>query len=80
LGVDAEVVVEYGLYVKALSQGHVLPVGYCHGSLGYIPTARQLAEGGYEADGSTPYLLLPSRFAPEVEERLRTGIARLIGP
>lgn len=78
LGVDAEVVVEYGLYVKALSRGHVLPVGYCHGSLGYIPTARQLAEGGYEADGSTPYLLLPSRFAPEIEELMRAGIARLI--
>ena len=77
LTTNAEVVVEYGLFAKALSGG-VLPVTCCNGMIGYVPTAAQIAEGGYEPDGSTRYFLLPSRFSPVIERDVRQAIENLI--
>jgi len=67
---NGEVTVAYGLRVKARSGGTVWPVGYANGMLGYLPTAQQLADGGYEADESTRYYLLPGRFARSIEQRI----------
>lgn len=77
LAANAEPVVEYGLYTRQISGGSVLPAGYSNGMLGYVPTARQIAEGGYESDESGLYLLLPSRFSPEIEGRVRQAIHSL---
>ncbi|WP_010276227.1 neutral/alkaline non-lysosomal ceramidase N-terminal domain-containing protein [Paenibacillus senegalensis] len=74
LAVNSEVVVEYGLYVKQLSSGECLPLGYTNGMIGYVPTARQLSEGGYEADQSTKYFLLPSPFDFSIEHDVRRKI------
>lgn len=78
LAITGEVVVEYGLQVRSRSGGTVLPMGYANGMTGYIPTARILAEGGYEATGSTPYFFLPAPFAPAVEDVVRHAIDMLV--
>ncbi|RJE90909.1 hypothetical protein D3P07_02160 [Paenibacillus sp. 1011MAR3C5] len=78
LAMDGEVVTEYGSFVKEQFAGKVLPVGYSNGMLGYIPTAEQLAEGGYEADESYVYFHLPARFAPSVEEIIKQEIREML--
>lgn len=75
---NAEVVVEYGIFAKNLVQDRVLPMGYCNGMIGYIPTARQLREGGYEAVESTYYFGLPAPLHPSVEKQLCTAIGRIL--
>lgn len=49
-GVSAEPVVEHGLAIRSLFPG-VWPVGCIDDVLGYVPTDRQIVEGGYEAGG-----------------------------
>ncbi|HVX42789.1 MAG TPA: neutral/alkaline non-lysosomal ceramidase N-terminal domain-containing protein [Mycobacteriales bacterium] len=78
LAMNGEVTVEYGLDIKAASGGRILPVGYSNGMIGYLPRAYQLPQGGYEVDSSTRYYLLPSRFAPGIEDGITTCTRRLI--
>lgn|GEM_PF-102270 len=74
LAMNAEVVVEYGLYLKSISNQAVVPIAYSDGMIGYIPTARQLEEGGYEPIDSTYYFGLPAPFAPATEARLKEAL------
>ncbi|MFD0958396.1 neutral/alkaline non-lysosomal ceramidase N-terminal domain-containing protein [Paenibacillus chungangensis] len=67
LAASGELVSEYGLWVKRRSEGTVLSLGYCNGLLGYIPTARQISEGGYESMDSFPFFGLEGPFADHVE-------------
>jgi hypothetical protein len=46
--------------------------------IGYVPTAQQLAEGGYEAEGSCPYFGLPGPFDPRIEGLIRRAIDELV--
>lgn len=78
LAMDGEIVVEYGLYAKLLSHNKVLPLGYSNGLLGYIPTARQIREGGYESDSSTVYFGFPSILSPRVEANVRRAIEQIV--
>lgn len=71
LAMNGEVCVDYGLQIKSVSQGTVLPVAYSNGMIGYIPTAEQVDQGGYEADESSRYYLLPGRFSRQIDERIR---------
>lgn len=64
---NAEMVAEYGMHLKRMTEGHVLSLGYTNGMIGYVPTAQQIAEGGYEAYWSTHYFLLPAPLSTEVE-------------
>ncbi|MHB1654249.1 MAG: glucosamine-6-phosphate deaminase [Desulfitobacteriaceae bacterium] len=68
LTANAEMVVHYGLLIKDKFSGQVLPVGYTNGMIGYVPTAEQIAEGGYEAKDSGLYFGLPAPFASTLEE------------
>ncbi len=79
VAMNGEVCVDYGLYVRAISGGTTLPLGYANGMTGYIPTAAIIAEGGYEAGDSIPYFYLPAPFVPEVESMLKQGLTDLIG-
>ncbi|HEY6739669.1 MAG TPA: hypothetical protein VI076_12560 [Actinopolymorphaceae bacterium] len=74
LGFDAEVTVPYGLWIKRRFSGRVLPLGYTNGMIGYVPTAEQLADGGYEPDESYQYIYRPGRFAPDVEQLVKRAI------
>lgn len=78
LAIDAEVVVEYGLAIKRLSRGRVLPLPYSNGMIGYLPTARQIDEGGYESRESLYFFGLPGPFAAEAERLVMERIAALI--
>jgi hypothetical protein len=70
LTINAEVVVEYGLFVKSRSSGKVLPIGYSNGMIGYVPTAKQIKEGGYEAGTSIYYFGLPAPFDYSIESKV----------
>ncbi len=78
LAMSGEIVVEYGLEVKRRSRGAMLPLGYSNGMIGYVPTARQTREGGYEAEGSVPFFDLPSPFDESVEGAVRGAISSLL--
>ncbi len=77
---NAEVVVEYGLFVKRQSGGAILPVAYSNGMIGYVTTERQLAEGGYEAREAFRYFGMPGPFAASTERMIREAIAKLLLP
>ena len=79
LAVNGEMVHAYGEFVKTRFDKTVLPVGYSNGMIGYVPTAEQLAEGGYEAVDFIYYFGLPAPFSPEAEQLIRDGIVRLVG-
>ena len=78
LAMNAEPAVAYGLFAKGQSGGRVLPLGYSNGMLGYLMTARQIVEGGYEPVDSCPYFGLPGPFAPSVEADVLAAISDLI--
>lgn len=78
LGMDAEPVTVYGQLIKLRSGGDVLPLGYTDGMIGYLVTADQLAEGGYEPAGSTRYFGLPAAFAAQAQPRVEQALTRLI--
>ncbi|MFB5190678.1 neutral/alkaline non-lysosomal ceramidase N-terminal domain-containing protein [Alicyclobacillus fastidiosus] len=67
LAANAEMVVEYGLQIRQEFHNAVLPLGYTNGMIGYVPTARQIVEGGYEASESCAYFGLPSSFDEQIE-------------
>jgi hypothetical protein len=78
LAMDGEVVLEYGAYAKQLSGGETLAMGYSNGMVGYVPTASQVAEGGYEGKDSFVYFALPAAFDPELESIIKNAIQQLI--
>ncbi|MFB6465407.1 neutral/alkaline non-lysosomal ceramidase N-terminal domain-containing protein [Cytobacillus sp. Hz8] len=77
LAANAEMVVEYGIFAKEILGDHLLPIGYTNGMIGYIPTEKQLEEGGYEPVESTYYFGLPSQFSPEIEGIIKEVIAQI---
>jgi Neutral/alkaline non-lysosomal ceramidase, N-terminal len=79
VAMNGEVSVAYGLAIKEMSQQRALPVAYANGTIGYLPTAAQIAEGGYEAEESARYLLLPGYYAPEIEGMITTATQEVIG-
>lgn len=79
LAMDGEIVLEYGEYIKRLSGGRTLALGYSNGMIGYVPTAEQIVEGGYEGKDSGVYFMLAAPFAPETETRIYKAIDQLIG-
>ncbi|MBO9607741.1 MAG: hypothetical protein J7639_17400 [Paenibacillaceae bacterium] len=78
LAIDGEVVVEYGLLIKRLSQHRVLPLAYSNGMVGYIPTAQQIRDGGYEGCDSFVIFGYPSPFAETIEPLIHTAIDTLL--
>ncbi|GGH86364.1 hypothetical protein JOD43_003514 [Pullulanibacillus pueri] len=60
--------------------GHdVLSLGYTNGMIGYVPTAEQLKEGGYEAEESAAYFGLPSPYSEKVECLITKGLTEIKG-
>ncbi|MEF3313053.1 neutral/alkaline non-lysosomal ceramidase N-terminal domain-containing protein [Paenibacillus sp. GYB004] len=79
LTMNAEVVVEYGLYIKEISSGSVWPVPYSNGMIGYVPTREQIRCGGYEPLLSTYYFYMPGRFEESIEDTLRGKLDEIVG-
>jgi neutral ceramidase len=69
VAMSGEVVVDYvALLEKALGPNQLWLAAYCNDVFGYVPSARVLAEGGYETRGL--YAGGVGTFAPQTEEVL----------
>jgi hypothetical protein len=78
LTLNGEISVEYGLKLRERTNDTVLPVGYSNGMIGYVTTAQQIIEGGYEPVESTRYYGLPAPFATEIEALITSRISDLV--
>jgi len=79
VALGGEVVVDYALRLKReLETENLWTIAYANDVCGYIGSARVLYEGGYEADGSTIYYTLPTRWAYDVEERIISTVHEII--
>ena len=74
---NAELVHAYGTFLKKQNE-MVTPLGYSNGMVGYIPTSKQLKEGGYEADESLFYFGYPSKIANEMENIIKMEMKKLM--
>ncbi len=83
VAMSGEVVTDYVLRLKReLGASSLWVTAYCNDVMAYIPSARILNEGGYEADFSMMYYDLPGKWKPEVEEliiRKVHELARKVG-
>jgi hypothetical protein len=78
VGLSGEVVVDYVTRLeKALGPNQLWIAGYCNDVFGYLPSARVLAEGGYETRGL--YSGGAGFFAPQAEEVLVQKVRELAG-
>jgi hypothetical protein len=78
LAMNAEIVVEYGLFIKRQFAGSVLPVPYSNGMIGYVPTATQVRDGGYEVKDSFPYFGLPAPFDSSLETKIFESLLKFV--
>lgn len=78
LTMNCEAVVNYGLFIKRQFKGKVLPLGYSNGMFGYLPTAQQIEEGGYEPYDSSFYFAMPSTLEDGVEQQVYRSIIQLV--
>ncbi len=74
---SGEMVQAYGAALKQLGND-VVPLGYSNGMTGYIPTAQQLSEGGYEAEDFIFYFGLPAPFQPSIEKTIYRTVNELL--
>jgi hypothetical protein len=78
VGVAAEVVTEYGALVNSTFDGSVnIPVGYIDEVYGYLPTARMLREGGYEASWFLRPFALEGPLNPRIEHSCLDALREL---
>jgi hypothetical protein len=74
-----EVVVDYSRRLKRLlAEDHPWMVGYAYEVPCYIPSARLLKEGGYEAESSLPYYGLYGPFRTSIEDLLVNRAAAMV--
>lgn len=71
VAIPGEYFVEFGLQIKAASEAAVtLVIELANGSIGYIPTAEALAEGGYEGSSA--------KFSPDAGQMLADAALEMI--
>lgn len=74
-----EITVDYSLRIKRDFDGSRLWVnGYSNDVPCYIPSRRVLEEGGYEGATAMVYYDRPTKFAPDVEERIMSAVSELM--
>jgi hypothetical protein len=78
IALNGEVVVDYGLFLKEQFGDKIFAVGYTNGMIGYIPTAQQIKEGGYESQDSIYYFALPSRYSKVIEKQIKDGLVAIM--
>jgi neutral ceramidase len=75
LAMAGEVVVDYSLFAKKeYGAENLFVAGYSNEVMCYIPSKRILHEGGYEANSSMIYYVMPGPFADNVEDKITAGI------
>lgn len=71
VSLGGEVVIDYNFRLKReLSRRPLWITGYANDVMAYIPSARVLKEGGYEADASQIYYGQPTKWAPAIEDKI----------
>ncbi|MBL0159574.1 MAG: neutral/alkaline non-lysosomal ceramidase N-terminal domain-containing protein [Bryobacterales bacterium] len=79
VALGGEVVIDYALWVQRTFPGERLMVaGYSNDVPCYIPSARVLKEGGYEAVDSMIYYGQPGPFTEEVEPRIQEAVQQVM--
>lgn len=78
VSLGGEVVVDYNRRLKKeLAARPLWITAYANNVLAYIPSARVLKEGGYEADSSQVYYGLPTKWAVNTEARIISTVLEL---
>ncbi len=75
-----EMSVEYGLRLKkelGSRFGHVWPMGYANGMVGYVCSERQIPEGGYEVFTSMQYNGNTGPYESGTEDQIITAISEI---
>ncbi|HJU11467.1 MAG TPA: neutral/alkaline non-lysosomal ceramidase N-terminal domain-containing protein [Candidatus Binataceae bacterium] len=80
IALGGEVVVDYSLRLqRELGRDHPLWIaGYANDVMAYIPSLRVLKEGGYEGDTSMIPYGMPSKWGPEIEEKIVARVRELV--
>lgn len=81
VGMAGEMSAEYGLrLVRELGHrfGQVWPVGYANEIVGYVPSERQLPEGGYEVFTNMQYIGKPGPYASGTAERIFAAVREML--
>ena len=79
VALGGEVVVDYALRLtREYPDRRIWAAGYCNDVFGYVPSARVLAEGGYEGADAMIYYGRPGPFADGVEELIVGEVHRLV--
>ena len=79
LALGGEVTVDYALRVQREYHGEpVIVAAYSNDVMSYIPSARVLREGGYEAVDSMLYYGLAGPYASDVEERVFAAVHQVM--
>lgn len=72
IAVNGEVVGDYARDIRAaFPDCRILAAGYSNTLLGYLATAQQLQEGGYESEGFLYYFGLPGKWDASLDKTLR---------
>ncbi|MCL6509044.1 MAG: hypothetical protein K6T59_18715, partial [Bryobacteraceae bacterium] len=81
VALGGEVVVDYALRLKKElpRKPAIWVTGYANDVMAYIPTARLLREGGYEADFSQIYYGMPGKWSAAIEELIITKVKQQAG-
>jgi hypothetical protein len=70
-----EITVDYSLRIKReFDRARMWVNGYSNDVPCYVPSRRVLDEGGYEGAGAMVYYDRPTKFAPDVEERIMKAV------
>ena len=70
-----EITVDYSLRIKQeFDRPRIWVNGYSNDVPCYVPSRRVLDEGGYEGAGAMVYYDRPTKFAPDVEERIMSAV------
>jgi hypothetical protein len=71
IALGGEVTVDYALQLKQrLGPATTWVVAYSNDVMSYIPTAKILEEGGYEAERSQAYYGMPGKWRPTIEKTI----------
>jgi hypothetical protein len=74
-----EVVVDYSLRLKSeFDRSRLWVNAYANDVPCYIPSRRVLEKGGYEGSGAMVYYDRPTKFAPDVEERIMMAVQEVV--
>lgn len=79
VSLGGEVVIDYLLRLKkdVPTSRTLWVMGYANDVMAYIPSARVLKEGGYEADSSQIYYGMPGKWSPAIEDTIVSKVKEL---